>query len=131
VQYLLDSDAVIDYINGVQRSVHFLEGFLTQGDGFCTCAVVVAEVFSGLMPERLTRGEQILESCLFLDETFEIGRRAGEWRFDFRRRGLSVTDTIIAATAYENQAAIITGNVSDFRIPELNVVALPRANRRF
>ena len=79
MKYLLDSDAVIDYINRIPASIQFLETLLKQGDSFCTCAVVVAEVFSGLMPERLTRGEQILESCLFLDETFEIGRRAGEW----------------------------------------------------
>ena len=130
-RHLLDSDAAIDFLYGIPASVALLRQLVHQGNRLCTCDVVNAEVFSGLDPSDRQRGWEFLSSLEFLATTAAASRHAGEWRYDFARRGiaLATTDTLIAAVALEHQAALITGNVRHFPMPGLSLVPLPRPGR--
>ena len=74
--------------------------------------MVTAEVYAGLDPAERERGQELLSSLRFLQPSAEAARQAGEWRYDYARRGkqLSTTDCLIAAIAQAHQAAVITGN---------------------
>jgi predicted nucleic acid-binding protein len=104
---LLDTDALIDY---------------------STCSIVAAEFETGLDPALLPRIEPYLEGLTYLQTSRIAARQAGRWRYEFRRRGvtLALTDCLIAATAHEHGAQIVTGNVRDYPMPGVTVLALPR-----
>ena len=55
------------------------------------------------------------------------GERAGRWRRDLAARGVTVhqADCLIAAAAVGVGAALATGNVDDFPMPELTVEEWP------
>jgi len=127
-RYLLDSDAVINYLRGIVESVTFIQELHGRGEDLCVCDIVIAEVFSGLLPEHREAGERLLSACTFLPTSPAIAQQAGQWRYDFARRGitLATTDTLVAATAAANGATIVTSNVKDYPMPDLPVVPLPR-----
>ncbi len=129
--YLLDTDAVIDYVAAIPDSVSLIRGLFERGDALCVSAVVVAEVYSGLAPAATDRVQPFLEACTFLPTGYEEARQAGRWRHDFARRGiaLSTTDMLVAATAVAYRAAIVTGNAKDYPMEGVTVVPLPRASR--
>ena len=128
---LLDTDAVIDILNGMHATQHFVDLLLTTGDTLCSCDVVVTEVLSGTRPVERDNVGVFLDTLDFLPSTPEVGRVAGRWRFDLARRGIALAtpDAIIAATAVVWNATLVTGNVRDYPMSELTIVALPRSSR--
>ena len=129
--YLLDSDAVIDYLGGIPATVQLLGQLDARGDVLCLCDIVVGEVFAGLLPKDRPAAQPWLPTLAYLPTTAEMAQQAGAWKYDFARRGitLALTDCLIAATAHGHQATLITGNVRDFPMPELSILRLPRANQ--
>lgn len=128
---LLDTDALIDFFKEVSSAVEIIEELYRQGDTLCTCAVIVAELYSGFRPVERERGEQLLEAMLFFPATRGAARQAGLWRYEFARRGkqLATTDCLIAAIAHEHQATLLTGNVDDYPMPDVRIISLPRPPR--
>jgi len=51
---------------------------------------------------------------------------AGQDRYSFARRGrtLSITDMLVAATAREHQAILVTGNVKDYPMTDIDIFPL-------
>ena len=128
-RYLLDTDAVIDYLLGIPSSVSLIQDLHERDDVLCVCDVVVAEVYAGLRPQHRAAAEQLLSACSFLPTSVGIAERAGSWRYDYARQGvtLSTTDALVAATAHAHDATIVTGNVKDYPMRELALLPLERA----
>ncbi|MDO8671148.1 MAG: type II toxin-antitoxin system VapC family toxin [Dehalococcoidia bacterium] len=126
--YLLDSDAVIDYLRGIERSRALIQELYDRGERLCTCSVVIAEVYAGMKPDHMEVAEELLLGLTFLPTSLEAARQAGQWRYAYDRRGISLStaDVLIAATARLHQAAVITGNGSHYPMPEVRVLPLPR-----
>jgi predicted nucleic acid-binding protein len=131
-RHLLDSDAVIDFLNGFADTVALLQSLSAQGDTFCTDDVVLAEVASGFSPLEQARAEPFLATLEFLPTSPAAARHAGAWRHAYARQGqpLAVTDCLNAAVAHEFQARIVTGNVNHYPMPEVTTVPLPRPRGR-
>jgi predicted nucleic acid-binding protein len=125
--YLLDSDAVIDFLNGIPSSASLLHSLVQSGDYLAVCDIVIAEVFSGTHPQNRPPAIRFLSAVRFLPASLAIGRQAGEWRYLYARRGiqLATADTVIAATAHAHNATIITRNLKDFPMPEVTIRPLP------
>lgn len=126
--YLLDTDAVIDYLIGIPATVSLIQGLHADGEVLGVCAVVLAEVYSGLRPRDHTKAHPLLSALQFLPTSPEAAQQAGRWRYAYVRRGrpLATTDVLVAATAAEHGATIVTGNRADYPMPELSVLPLPR-----
>jgi predicted nucleic acid-binding protein len=131
-RYLLDSDAVIDYLRGIADSLVVIRGLGDAGDLLCVCDVVLAEVYSGLRPEDRSSAGVLLDTLHYLPTSPEAARQAGEWRYHYARRGvvLPATDILIAATAHAHQASVLTGNTDDYPMPEVSLRQLPRRRGR-
>ena len=116
----------------VSNSVALISNLAAQGHTLCTCVVVLAEVRAGLSPREWVTAETLLTSLHFLPASAHAGAQAGDWRYAYARRGvtLSTTDCLIAATAAEHGATIVTGNIRDFPMPEVATVVLPRPARK-
>ncbi len=123
-RYLLDADAVIDHIMGRPGTIALLERLDAGGDTLCVCDVVVAEVYSGLLQRDWVPAQAFLSGLTYLITTARMAQQAGEWRFAYARRGVSLatTDCLIAATAHGHQAILVTGNVKDFPMPEIQLL---------
>jgi predicted nucleic acid-binding protein len=83
---LLDSDAVIDLLRGIEPSVELLRSVAAAGDTLGICDVVLAEVFAGLRPEDRAAVASVLAGFAYLRTSAEAARQAGEWRHDFARK---------------------------------------------
>jgi predicted nucleic acid-binding protein len=125
---LLDTTVLIDLLRGRRGAVDRLRALRRAGDGPYVCAVNVDEVHRGL------RGATESEAAARLFDGLEVialgraeGRRAGEWRRDYARRGVTLTqaDCLVAAAAAALGGRLATGNPAHFPMDELAVEHWP------
>jgi hypothetical protein len=125
--YLLDSDVIIDALNGKRGRHALLEGLLRQGHLLACCAINVTEVYAGVRPHEEERTREFLDCLAHYAVTREIAREAGLLKRHWSRKGttLSLADATIAAVALANDLPLITGNAKHYPMPELRLVPLP------
>ena len=63
----------------------------------------------------------------YYDVSLAVAKEAGRYSYEFVRRGthLSTTDTLIAATAIAEDATLITANIKDFPMEEIQLLEQP------
>lgn len=118
---------LINALNNKRGHRELLNQFVSQGHRLACCAVVVGELFSGIIPADLSKVEHFISTLAWYPTSPAIARRAGRLRFEYGRRGmtLSLPDMLIAATALEYGLTLITGNRKHFPVPELTLHPLP------
>ncbi len=91
------------------------------------CAVNVDEVLRGAHVEEETSAVRLLRGLHVAPLGRAEGERAGRWRRNFARRGvtLSQADCLIAAAAVGVDARLVTGNPKHFPMPELTIEHWP------
>ena len=124
---LLDTNICIHIINA--RPAAVLQRFRQYRMGeIGICSVVAAELAYGVAKSGSSRNRQALEMFLAplsicpFDETAVWAY--GELRADLERRGTPIgsLDTMIAAHALSQQAALVTNNMREFaRVPGLHL----------
>ena len=121
--YLPDTNILINALNNKRGHRELLMQFVDQGHRLACCTVVVAELFSGVKPADLAKIEEFVSLLVWYPATPAIARRAGRWRFDWARQGitLSLADTLIAATATEHGLKLITNNQRHFPMPDISI----------
>jgi tRNA(fMet)-specific endonuclease VapC len=126
-RYLADTSLIIDLINDQRGRRDFARGLLKPGDTLGYCAINLIEVYSGMRPEEEEVTRLWFDRLLYYEITPEIGRQAGRIRYQWRRRGqtLSLADVTIAATALQHGLRLLTDNEKHFPFPELDLQALP------
>ncbi|MEX1157833.1 MAG: PIN domain-containing protein [Thermomicrobiales bacterium] len=124
---LLDTDTVINLLNRVHATQGFVDRLLTTGDTLSSCDIVVTEVLSGTRPADRHSVGVFLDTLDFLPSTPDVGRIAGQWRFDLAQRGITLAtpDAIIAATAFVWNATLVTGNTRHYPMSQLSILPLP------
>ena len=126
-KYLLDTTVLVDYMKG-RRQVHdLLESLTEAGHEMGICCVNVAEVYAHLRPSEESRGEFLLSSLAYYEVTEGVARQAGRYQYDFARKGLTLgtPDAIVAATAQQEGAVLVTANVKDFSMDGLHLLEQP------
>jgi predicted nucleic acid-binding protein len=121
-RFLLDSSFLIDHIRGdSDATARFIE-LNEEGDDLIICDVSAAEVWSGREAEH-PAVERLLRFLEFVQPGLPTSRLAGVWRADARKRGhvLSLSDALIAATAHDIGAAVLTRNAKDFELTPVRI----------
>ncbi len=123
--YLLDTTALIDISKGFEPARSKIRNMISSGDQLAVCAISVAEFATGLQPSQRDEWRDFLGNLLYWDISREAAFQAGIWRYDFGRRGvqLSTTDALIAATAWQHQATIITNNARHYPMSEVRLMS--------
>jgi predicted nucleic acid-binding protein len=123
--YLLDTTALIDISKGFEPSRSKIRHLISRGDQLAVCSVSVAQFATGLSPSEREEWREFLASLLYWDLSLEAAFQAGIWRYDFSRRGiqLSTTDALIAATAWQHQATVITSNARHYPMAEVQLMS--------
>jgi predicted nucleic acid-binding protein len=120
---LLDATALIDHLRRRPETVERMQRLLDSGDVAYTCAVTVEEIVRGLRPPEEERAGALLAGLREAPLGTAEGRRAGRWRRDFARRGVTLaqSDCLIAAAALNIGARLATSNVRDFPMAEITL----------
>jgi predicted nucleic acid-binding protein len=121
--FLPDTSVLIDTLNRNPERVKLLRALITQGHSLACCAVTVGEIYAGMRPAEAPLTAQFFSTLVSVETSFNVARKAGELRYEWARKGitLSLTDTMIAATALPYNLTLITDNRKDFPMPGLNV----------
>jgi len=121
--FLLDTTILIDLFRGRQEAIVFLDKLSQEGSLF-VCPIVVVEIFSGVRPQEISKVEEFFEAMNYCAIDYRTAKRAGLYKRDFQKKGitLSISDTLIAATAVDYSLTLVTKNVRHFPMKELSVI---------
>lgn len=110
---LFDTDVLVAYLRGQEESESFLEA---RSETLLVSAVTVAELFAGVREGReRTALSTFLNAFEVVPITAEIAQRGGLLRRDFgRSHNTGLADALIAATALEAGARMVTLNAKHF-----------------
>jgi len=130
--YLLDTNVISEIIRSTPHTR--VVTFLTKHDDLWLSSIVIHELEYGL--ERMAQGQRrsgLQDSLLgviaeYEDRILPLERVGAEWAARFRAqahrfgRTLDLGDALIAGTAKTHDLAIVTRNVRDFDVLEVQVV---------
>ena len=105
----------------------FLLGLLSGRHTLGTSCVNVAEVERGIRPKEQKAATDLLDRLRYLETTREAAERAGRYQAEFGKRGRTIhtADALIAGTAKAHGAVLLTDNVRDFPMRDIEVEAPP------
>jgi predicted nucleic acid-binding protein len=118
---LLDTDVLIEYLRGRSEAVEYLESLSSD---LYLSVISVAELFAGVKDDEEERSlKRFLLAFVILPVTEKVARVGGLYRRDFRpSHGTGLADALIAATAEENGANLVTFNRRHFpMVPRITV----------
>ena len=116
---LVDSTVLIDALRSSESAG--LRDAVNQGHTLATSAVHVAELYAGMRPNEEQVTMELLAELECYVVTAKIAKVAGLLQRTWRNRGrtFKLPDMLIAATAMEHGAALMTSNRKNFPMPEL------------
>ena len=125
-RYLVDTTALIDFSKGRDPARTRLLEMIEAGDDLGVSAVNVAEFYTGIPADKRAVWDEFFRSLAYWEITRAAAVHAGLQRYDFLRRGqtLSTTDALVAAVAWEQHATLITNNIKDYPMTDIRLVSL-------
>ena len=123
---LLDTTVLIDALRG-RPAASRLRRLRVARDVLYVCAVNIEEVTRGIRPAEQSAVSRLFDGLRVAPLGRVEGERAGHWRRAHAARGITLTQTdcLVAAAALGVSARLITGNPTDFPMPELSVEFWP------
>lgn len=132
MSYLIDTDWLIDYLNGRSNGIQMIESLIPHQ--LAISVVTYVEIYDGVYSNRdadLREAAflQFLNAASVLDVGADIARICARLRGDLRRVGtpVSMADLLIASTAPHHDLTLVTRNLRHFeRVPGLKLLSSPR-----
>ena len=129
MKYLIDTDWIIDHLNGVESVTKKLEKFTASG--ICTSIISVAELYEGVYGSKdydksLETLETFLEGITVLSLDQEVCKIFGRERNKLRKEGniIGDFDLMIASICLKHNLILLTNNKTHFeRIDLLKIVS--------
>lgn len=117
---LIDTDVLIEYLRGRDRAVEYLEGL--HADLYVS-VVSIAELFAGIRGEEEEASlKQFLLTFTVLPVTQKVAQLGGLYRREYRAsHGTGIADALIAATAEDSGAGLVSFNRRHFPMVEITV----------
>ena len=122
-RYLLDTTFLIDHLRGSPDAVQRFREMNESGDESIVTDITVTELWSGRRPGSGPEIERFLRYIEYVHPGPETARLAGIWRAEAREKGRTsgTPDALIAATAVDQDAAVLTRNTRDFALMPVRV----------
>lgn len=120
---LLDTTVFIDVSRGNQAVAAWLLSLGDEPDSLATSVIAVAEYLSGVPVVKRRQAMSYLQAFNVLPITFEDAALAGEMRWDYARKGvtLALTDALHGAVAVRKGLTVVTSNPAHFpSVPTLD-----------
>jgi predicted nucleic acid-binding protein len=112
---LLDTTVLVDYLRGHDDARSLVRSLVAEDDGGAS-EVVRFELLAGAHPEELDVIERAADALSWFDVDEPIARRAAQLARAYRpsHSGIDDVDYLIAATAVELEAELVTTNVRHY-----------------
>lgn len=119
---LIDTDVLIEYLRGRSEAVEYVESLTSD---LYLSVISVAELFAGVRGDQEEKYlNQLLQAFVVLPVTEKVARLGGLYRKDYRpSHGTGLADALIAATAEDNGAELVTFNRRHF--PMVSRITVP------
>ncbi len=123
---MLDTSVLIDMSKSFGTATATIRGWIGSHDEVGVCAIQIAEFYRGLSPVERPIWEAFFAELHVWEVTTKAARHAGIVQYDFDRQGKSIgtSDSIIAAVASANGAILVTNNVRDFPMADVELLTL-------
>ena len=119
MKYLIDTDWIIDHLNGVETITIKLEKLASSG--ICTSIISVAELYEGVYGSKdyntsLEILETFLEGITVLSIDHEVCKIFGKERNKLRKQGNMIGDfdILIASICLKHNLILLTNNKKHF-----------------
>ncbi|MEK7282063.1 MAG: type II toxin-antitoxin system VapC family toxin [Chloroflexota bacterium] len=123
ISCLIDTDIFIDFLRRRDYARKLLENW--AGEGLLAISTLThLEIYQGIKAGEEGATNAFLDGLTSVTVDVPIARRAGRMLGELRSKGVTVgiADSIIAATALEIGAPILTNNVEHYPFIDLRVV---------
>jgi len=122
---VFNSDIIIEYLRGTPEAVTFLE---SRDEAFFLSTNTIAELFTGVRSKsEQATFDQFLLGFEAIPVSDTIARRGGLLRHEYYpSHGTGLADALIAATAMEVDAVLVTFNAKHFPMLENIIIPYPR-----
>lgn len=119
---LIDTDVFIDFLRGYPPAKNYFESLKTGKKLVFSSIITEIELLGGKDCESIEKRNQV-SALVSLANQVTIDRSIVEKSGEFiRKHDIEVPDAIVAATAFNSKATIITRNVKDYeKIKEVRV----------
>lgn len=122
--FILDTDIVIWILRGEQKIISAIDNLIGKNKtGIST--ITVAELYKFAFPSEYSDNEDFINHQQIFPVTQSIAKDAGLYWNQFHKKllNLSITDTIIAATAKSVTATLLTLNTRHFPMTDIKVAS--------
>ena len=123
ISCLVDTDIAIDFLRRREYALKLLTNW--AGEGLLAISTLThLEIYQGMKTGEESATNAFLDGLISVVVDIPIARRAGMMLGDLRSKGLtiSIADAIIAATALQFGAPLLTNNVEHYPFPNLKVI---------
>lgn len=123
--YLLDSGVLIRHLRNRAGYAQLIKRLGQTGDLYIS-AFTRVEVLRGMREHERERTIALLDSFITQIIDRVTADQAGEWIRDWQARGVTLAgpDAVIASSALQARAALVTTNARHFPMPELTVLSV-------
>jgi len=115
VSYLVDTDWIIDHLNGIEKVTKKLEELASKG--LAVSVISLAELYEGVYYSRNPAQsekmlKEFLDACTVLGIDEEVCKIFGKERGRLRRKGRMIGDfdLLIASTCLRHNLTLLTNN---------------------
>ncbi len=123
MDFLIDTDVLIDHLRGEKKAKQFLKSCKSTGDGILISAVSKAELYAGVRPKEEKALKSLLDSMEEVVVDGEVAFHAGKYRRKYgASHGVLLPDALIAACARTTRATLVSLNRRHYPMKDINVL---------
>lgn len=119
--YLPDTNIIIYALAGIDSYARSLKKAITE-DSLGISVIVAAEFLSGANKDDAQVFEKLVDEFGALPVTFEIASVAAAYRQRYAKKKVRLPDALIAATAKVHGATLVTNNLRDFPMDDIEKI---------
>lgn len=110
---LVDTDVLIDFLRGNEQAINLIDEISSQ---IILSPIVVAELYAGVKGEdEMSVLNNFISIFRIVPIDSEIAKAGGLFKRDFgKSHGIGLADALLAATAYQENAEMITLNTKHY-----------------
>lgn len=122
-KYLLDTNIVLEAFWGKEPIAEAVKEWISEGQ-ITVSAITVAEVLSKATKAEKEKLDLLIDQFGSLPADTTVARLAGEYRVEFSRKNKRVylLDCLIAATAKLYDLTLVTKNITDYPMKDIEVL---------
>ena len=123
ISCILDTDIAIDFLRRREYAQKLLENWAVEGL-LAVSTLTHLEIYQGMKTGEEGATNAFLDGLVSVVVDISIARRAGMMLGELRSKGVTIgiADAIIAATALQFGAPLLTNNIEHYPFPNLKVI---------